>query len=106
MTQPLLTVKDLYKHFPVARTIVDRLAFRPQKVVHAVDGVSFSLQKGEIMALVGESGSGKTTIGMNVLGLQIPSEGQIIFDGNDVASWSRGDLSSVSSGNGEKTFPG
>ena len=59
MKQTTLSVNGLYKYFPVARTIIERLTFRPQKVVHAVDGVSFELQKGEIMALVGEKSNTK-----------------------------------------------
>lgn len=65
---------------------------RPYKVVHAVDDVNFEVQKGEILALVGESGSGKTTVGMNVLGLQVPTAGRILFDHHDVADWARGNL--------------
>ncbi len=92
MTHPFLVVKDLYKYFPVARTILERITFRPQQVVHAVDGVMFELNKGEIMALVGESGSGKTTVSMNVLGLQTPTTGQILFQEHDVAQWAQGKL--------------
>lgn len=91
-TQPILQVNALYKHFPVAHSMTERLQRAPKKVVHAVDGVSFSVKSGEILALVGESGSGKTTVGMNVLGLQRPTRGQILFQGCDVAEWARGNL--------------
>jgi peptide/nickel transport system ATP-binding protein len=50
------------------------------------------MQRGEILALVGESGSGKTTVGMNILGLQIPTKGQIIFAGYKVNEWARGEI--------------
>jgi oligopeptide/dipeptide ABC transporter ATP-binding protein len=93
MKPATLIITKLYKYFPVTRTIIERLTFRPQKVVHAIDGVSFELNQGEIMALVGESGSGKTTVGMNVLGLQIPTQGRIKLQGKDVARWARGELS-------------
>jgi oligopeptide/dipeptide ABC transporter ATP-binding protein len=68
----LLEVQDLVKHFPIAGT---------RKKVQAVSGVSFTINRGETLALVGESGSGKTTIGRCVLGLIDPTEGTIIFEG-------------------------
>lgn len=96
--QPILQIESLYKYFPVARSFRDRLSGIPPKVVHAVDGVSFTVQRGEILALVGESGSGKTTVGMNVLGLQVPTKGQILFDGYNVATWAKGKLPSKGNG--------
>jgi oligopeptide/dipeptide ABC transporter ATP-binding protein len=89
---PILQIVGLYKQFPVARAIADRFKRRPRQVVHAVDGVSLEVARGEILALVGESGSGKTTVGMNVLGLQVPTKGKILFDGYDVADWAKGQL--------------
>jgi oligopeptide/dipeptide ABC transporter ATP-binding protein len=90
--QPILQIIDLYKHFPVNRSINDRILRRPPMLVHAVDGVSFSVDRGEILALVGESGSGKTTVGMNILGLQIPTKGQIIFDNYKINHWAKGEI--------------
>ena len=89
-TPPLLQVEDLYRYFPVSRGLWGALTHQPQRFVRAVDGVSFAVPKGEILALVGESGSGKTTVGMNVLGLQIPTRGRVLFEGYDVAQWARG----------------
>ncbi|MGD8404189.1 MAG: ABC transporter ATP-binding protein [Anaerolineales bacterium] len=91
---PILQIDGLYKQFPVTRTLTDRFKRAPKQVVHAIDGVSFTVDQGEILALVGESGSGKTTVGMNVLGLQVPTHGRIIFDGYDVADWAAGRLKS------------
>jgi len=92
MEHPILQVQSLKKYFPYQRTMADRLFRRPRKFVHAVDDVSFEMHRGEILALVGESGSGKTTVGMNVLGLQEPTAGRILFDRHDVTEWARGDL--------------
>jgi peptide/nickel transport system ATP-binding protein len=92
METPILQVQSLKKYFPYQRTIADSVFRRPRKFVHAVDDVSFEMHRGEILALVGESGSGKTTVGMNVLGLQEPTAGRILFDRLDVTEWARGDL--------------
>lgn len=100
----LLRVENLYKYFPVSNSIIGKVLGKETRVVHAVDGVSFNLKVGEILALVGESGSGKTTVGMNVLGLQIPTKGKVIFDGMDVAYWSQGALGDLGNINkGEET---
>lgn len=80
----VLAVDSLCKHFPVSRGIVGTLLRRPQRYVHAVDGVSFRLKKGEILALVGESGSGKTTTGFCCTGLIPASGGTVLLDGKDV----------------------
>lgn len=71
----LLEIQDLVQHFPIAGS---------KSVVRAVNEVSFSLEKGETLALVGESGSGKTTIGRCVLGLIRPTGGRISFRGIDL----------------------
>jgi oligopeptide/dipeptide ABC transporter ATP-binding protein len=100
-TQPILQVHELCKYFTISRRIRDVLARKPPRYVRAVDGISFTVQRGEILALVGESGSGKTTVGMNVLGLQRPTRGHILFDGHDVAEWSQGHGRSVEVDGGE-----
>ena len=73
MNEALLEVEDLKVHFPVG----DEWKRRDQRVVKAVDGVSFSLQIGEVLALVGESGCGKTTLGRSIVGLAKPTNGTI-----------------------------
>jgi peptide/nickel transport system ATP-binding protein len=88
--ETVLEVRDLCTHFPVSRGIVGTLLRRPQRYVHAVDGVSFSISQGEILGLVGESGSGKTTTALNVLGLLEPTRGEITFNGQDVPTLAQG----------------
>jgi oligopeptide/dipeptide ABC transporter ATP-binding protein len=80
----VLQVNDLRKLFPVSRGILGTLLRRPQRYVHAVDGVSFTVCKGEILGLVGESGSGKTTTALSVLGLIEPTAGEILFNDQSV----------------------
>jgi peptide/nickel transport system ATP-binding protein len=81
---PLLEVEDLVTHFPVPRGFVGAASRRPKLAVRAVDGVSFSLRKGEMLALVGESGSGKTTTAQTILRLVEPESGTIRFLGEDI----------------------
>jgi oligopeptide/dipeptide ABC transporter ATP-binding protein len=79
--QAILEVRQLYKHFPVRQSLVDTLLHKPGKTVRAVDGVSLSIGRGKVLALVGESGSGKTTIARTLIGLEEPTGGDILFDG-------------------------
>lgn len=72
---PLLEVKDLKKYFKTGKG-----------TLHAVDGISFTLEKGKTLGVVGESGCGKTTLGRTILHLLNPSDGQVIFDGKDVTN--------------------
>ena len=76
-TTPLLEVTDLVKHYPVRAGVLRRRV----GTVHAVDGVSFSLGKGETLGLVGESGCGKSTVARSVLRLVEPTSGEIRIDG-------------------------
>ena len=85
----LLTVEGLCKRFPLPRGLIGTLTNRPAEAVHAVDCISFDLQRGEIMALVGESGCGKTTTALTLMGLLEADEGTIRFNGEDVTHLGR-----------------
>ena len=82
MSAPLLEVRDLHKHFPVRRGL-PLLGARQQ--VHAVDGVSFAIGRGETFGIVGESGCGKTTLSRVILLLEAATAGEMRFDGRNVA---------------------
>ena len=97
---PIVQVEGLKKLFPLSRGLYGALTRQPRRNVRAVDGVSFALHRGDILALVGESGSGKTTVGMNILGLQLPTQGWVRFQGYDVAEWAQGHGPSLEEGNG------
>jgi oligopeptide/dipeptide ABC transporter ATP-binding protein len=91
MTEPLvLEVRSLHKYFSVHQPVVDALLSRPQRQVKAVDDVSFTLAKGEVIALVGESGCGKTTIARTLIGLEERTKGEILFDGQLVGGAANG----------------
>jgi oligopeptide/dipeptide ABC transporter ATP-binding protein len=82
---PLLEVADLVTQYPVRRGLTERLAGQRRRWVHAVDGISFSLARGEMLALVGESGCGKTTTAQTILGMVKPTSGTIRLNGSDIA---------------------
>ena len=79
----LLEVKDLKMHFPVSSGMLFQ---RTVSYVKAVDGVSFTVKRGETLGLVGESGCGKTTTGRCILQLYKPTAGHVIFEGQDLTS--------------------
>lgn len=83
---PLLEARDLRKIFRKGDGLLSRLLARVSlgrkpKVVHAVDGVSFTLRRGEILGIVGESGCGKSTLGRMIAGLSSPTSGEILQTG-------------------------
>jgi len=88
MSTPILEVKDLKKHFPIYGGFFGGVT----AYVHAVDGVSFSIEKGETLALVGESGCGKSTVGKAILKLFEITAGQVILEGTRIDNMSAGRL--------------
>ena len=83
--EPLLEVKNLKKYFPVQSGVFGKT----KDFVRAVDDVSFNIFKGETLGLVGESGCGKSTTGRMLVNLMTPTSGQVIFEGQDIASLSK-----------------
>ncbi|MBI5688359.1 MAG: ABC transporter ATP-binding protein [Verrucomicrobia bacterium] len=84
----LLEVKNLKVYFPIMGGVIRHKVGE----VKAVDDVSFTIEAGETVGLVGESGSGKTTIGRAILRLLEPTDGQIVFDGQDITRMGDGEL--------------
>jgi len=90
-SQDLIQVEKLVKYFPVRAGVLQRIV----DWVKAVDGVSFTIRKGEVLGLVGESGCGKTTIGRSILRLIEPTSGSVHYDGVDILSLEASKLKTI-----------
>ncbi len=89
---PVAVVRGARVSFAGRQPLLDVLRFRPAPPIRALDGVSFSVAPGEVLAIVGESGSGKTTTANLLLGLLPPSDGQVLLEGRDLRRMSRREL--------------
>lgn len=87
----LLETRDLTKEYPLN----SNLGIKSRQVVHAVSGVSFEIYEGETLSLVGESGCGKSTLGRMLMRLIEPTEGQILFEGQDITGYSERQMRQV-----------
>ena len=82
----LLEVRDVARVFDVSKPWLNRvIEGQPEQILKAVDGISFTINRGETLSLVGESGCGKSTVARVICGLYKPSRGEVIFDGVDMA---------------------
>lgn len=84
----LVEVKDVKKEFIIAKSLTGK----PQKIVHAVDGVNLNIYEGETVGVVGESGCGKSTLGRTILQLIPPTAGQILYRGEDITKFKKEEM--------------
>ncbi|NIU38555.1 ATP-binding cassette domain-containing protein, partial [Candidatus Bathyarchaeota archaeon] len=87
-----IEVQGLVKHFPIKLGFFKALTVKEAPIVHAVDGVSFHINQGEVFGLVGESGCGKTTTGRLLVRLLEPTDGQVLFRSADLTTLSTKEL--------------
>jgi len=88
----LITINNLIKYFPLQKGFLDRLFAKEKGFVRAVDNVSFTIKKGEVLGLVGESGCGKTTTGRLILRLLEPTSGDILYNEKSVFSFTKTEM--------------
>jgi oligopeptide transport system ATP-binding protein len=89
--EPLLELRHVSRRFPIRSGVLSRVSGH----IHAVDDVSFSVARGETLAIVGESGCGKSTTGRCAVRLDLPDDGQVLFEGIDLATVDRRGLRAV-----------
>lgn len=87
-TDPLVEVRNLKKHYPITKGFLSKEVGRTR----AVDGISFELNRGETLGIVGESGCGKSTAATSMIRLEEPTDGEILFEGEDIMGFSSAEL--------------
>lgn len=92
--KPIVVVEGLRKYYPVGNSDIFKTS-KTKQMVHAVDDVSFEIEEGETLGIVGESGCGKSTIGRQIMALERPSAGKIIYDGQDITAMSESKLRGI-----------
>jgi peptide/nickel transport system ATP-binding protein len=90
--ETLVSLKNMRKWFPVNTGFLSSLLYKQELFVKAVDGVTFDIIKGEVLVLAGESGCGKTTTGRCVLHLEIPTDGDVIYAGQNLGTLDRNEI--------------
>jgi len=88
----LVRVENLKKYFPLEKTFIEKLLTRERKWVKAVDGISFTIRRGEIFTIAGETGCGKTTTGRLILRLIEPTSGKIFYNDVDITALKKAEL--------------
>jgi oligopeptide transport system ATP-binding protein len=91
MRETLVEIKNLKKYYSTKKSILSRTAHH----VKAVDGLNFSIYKGETLGLVGESGCGKSTTGRAILQLQPPTDGEVLFEGKNLVGMNSGEMKQI-----------
>lgn len=90
-SEPLLKVSSLKKYYPLKKDFF----LENRKYVHAVDGIDFTIGTGETLGLVGESGCGKSTVGKLIAGIEKPTEGTVIYNGNNISDYTSKEMHSI-----------
>jgi len=90
--EALISVRNMRKWFPVNTGFLSSLLYKQELYVKAVDGVTFDIIKGEVLVLAGESGCGKTTTGRCVLHLEVPTDGDVVYAGQNLSTLDRNEI--------------